>query len=122
MNDNVFWFLLVICVIAGADAAFRILYPRVKTALGRRNETEGTSDTKALTWLRAVEPDIDDADLNTRLKLVEALRIVNNKWSREVLQLAYAEESDPAIRTEIYDALHHLGGGGDAPETSEATV
>lgn len=57
------------------------------------------------TWPQLVDDSLRSADVRLRLDMVERLSIVNSGWSRDVLERAKAEETDPRVRSAIELAL-----------------
>lgn len=56
-------------------------------------------------WPQLVDESLGETDVQLRLDMIDRLSIVNNDWSRSVLQRAKAEERDSRVRSAIALAL-----------------
>lgn len=56
-------------------------------------------------WPQLVEPAAPACDVAVRIDLADALGSLESAWSRAVLRAAYAEETDPAVRSALEAAL-----------------
>ena len=70
-----------------------------------RSVREETGAQQRASWPRLVDESLGGADTQLRLDVVERLAIVDNEWSRGVLERAHAEETDPQVRCAIELAL-----------------
>jgi hypothetical protein len=54
-----------------------------------------------LSWPALVDESLSGADVQLRLDMIERLRIVDNEWSRSVLERARQEDPDEEVRSAI---------------------
>lgn len=59
----------------------------------------------AITWPQLVDESLGGADVRLRLDMIERLSIVNNEWSRGILERAGAEDPDESVRSAVKLAL-----------------
>jgi hypothetical protein len=52
-------------------------------------------------WPALVDESLSGADVQLRLDMIERLRIVDNEWSRSVLERARQEDPDENVRSAV---------------------
>ena len=99
MAATTFWLWIVIGVVVG------LLLLGISSAIMRSLREEQEAAPSAVQWTQLVDESLLDADTQLRLDIVERLSIVNNDWSRSILERAQAQERDASVRTAIALAL-----------------
>jgi hypothetical protein len=92
------WVAIVVVFAVG------VLLLAISSAMMRSLREEGAVRSP-LTWPTLVDDTLTDTDVSLRLDMVERLSIVNNDWSRDILERAQREESDSQMRSAIDAAL-----------------
>lgn len=91
-------------VIAGGFVAGVLLFA-ASSALQRSADRQDRRVKGNLAWPKLVDEEIQSADAALRLEMVERLSLVPGSWSRNVLERAQQEETDPNVRSAIERAL-----------------
>lgn len=61
-----------------------------------------------VTWPLLVDEELTHTDRTIRLDMIERLSLVPGDWSRDILQRARGEETDPQIVAALEDALDRV--------------
>lgn len=85
--------------------AVGLLLLTISSAMMRSLREEPPAKPAANSWTRLVDDSLAAADVPLRLDMVERLSIVDSPWSRDILERARAQESDPNVRSAIDLAL-----------------
>lgn len=85
--------------------AVGLLLLAISSAMMRSLREEPPAKPAANSWTRLVDDSLGTADVPLRLDMVERLSMVDSPWSREILERARAQESDPNVRSAIDLAL-----------------
>lgn len=85
------WIVIAVVFVLG------VLLLGISSAMLRSPEAPG--------WPKLVDESMDNADVQLRLDMVERLAILNNAWSRDVLERAKAEERNNRVRSAIEGVL-----------------
>jgi hypothetical protein len=90
---------------AGRDANDPDDWPEASSDWDDETQTRVIPRDPAITWPQQLDPRSRDLDDAARLRLIEDLRVVHAPWCVPILQQAYEEERDPALRRAASDAL-----------------
>lgn len=93
------WIVIAVAFVVG------LLLLAISSAMMRSVREEAAPPQPSLAWPQLVDESLGGADVQLRLDMIERLSIVNNEWSRGVLDRAHAEEADPRVRSAIELAL-----------------
>ncbi len=79
--------------------------PEASSEWDDETETRVIPREPAITWPTLLDPRSTTLDNAARLRLIEDLAVVHASWCVPILQQAYEEERDPALRGAARDAL-----------------
>lgn len=99
MSQTTIWILIVVALLVA------VLLLAISSAILRSLAKEEAAEAAPASWTQLVDESLGQADTQLRLDVVERLAIVNNSWSREVLQEAKKQERDQTVRSAIELAL-----------------
>lgn len=92
------WIVIAVVFVAG------VVLLGISSAM-LRSLREPVPRVSSVSWPGLVDESLRDADVQLRVDMIERLSIVDNEWSRGVLQRANAEERDARVRSAIEGAL-----------------
>ena len=94
-----------IWIVIAVIFAIGLLLLAISSSMMRSLREEPPAKPAANSWTRLVDDSLAAPDVPLRLDIVERLSIVDSPWSRDILERARAQESDPNVRSAIDLAL-----------------
>jgi len=85
-------------IVLGVAFVIGVLLLGIGTAIYRTAREDGHR-SRELSWTKLVDESLTGADVQLRLDMIERLRIVDNEWSRGVLERAREEDPNESVRS-----------------------